>query len=94
MDLFYTALYFVFGCVIGSFLNVCIYRIPLKLDFVHGRSFCPTCHHQLSGLDMVPIFSWLLLKGRCRYCQQRISFRYPMVELITRSEERRVGKEC
>ncbi len=74
---------FVFGTIIGSFLNVLIYRIPLKLDFVKGRSFCPHCHHGLSALDLFPVFSFLFLKGKCRYCGEKISWRYPLIELLT-----------
>ena len=73
---------FVIGLCIGSFSNVLIYRVPNKIGFVKGRSFCPNCHHTLGPLDLVPLFSWLLLKGRCRYCSNKISVRYPLVELI------------
>lgn len=74
---------FLFGIIIGSFLNVLIYRIPKKLDFVKGRSFCPSCHHELSALDLFPVFSYLFLGGKCRYCKTKISLRYPLVELLT-----------
>jgi len=74
---------FIFGTIIGSFLNVLIYRIPLKLDFVKGRSFCPSCHHELSALDLFPVFSYLFLRGKCRYCKTKISLRYPLIELLT-----------
>lgn len=72
---------FILGCCIASFINVLIYRIPQKLDFVRGRSFCPKCHNTLKAYDLVPIFSWLFLKGKCRYCQEPISIRYPLIEL-------------
>jgi leader peptidase (prepilin peptidase)/N-methyltransferase len=74
---------FIFGTIIGSFLNVLIYRIPLKLDFVKGRSFCPSCHHELGALDLFPVFSYLFLRGKCRYCKTKISLRYPLIELLT-----------
>jgi len=74
---------FIFGTIIGSFLNVLIYRIPLKLDFVKGRSFCPSCHHELGALDLFPVFSYLFLGGKCRYCKTKISLRYPLIELLT-----------
>jgi len=74
---------FIFGIILGSFLNVLIYRIPLKLDFVKGRSFCPACHHSLSAWDLFPVFSYLFLKGKCRYCHEKISLRYPLIELLT-----------
>lgn len=75
--------YFIFGLVIGSYLNVAVYRIPLKISTAEGRSFCPRCHHQLSALDLVPVLSWMFLKGRCRYCHEPISPRYPLIELCT-----------
>jgi prepilin signal peptidase PulO-like enzyme (type II secretory pathway) len=71
------------GLLIGSFLNVCIYRLPAGLTIVHGHSFCPSCKHNLGPLDLVPVFSYLLLGRRCRYCQQPISPRYMRVELVT-----------
>jgi leader peptidase (prepilin peptidase)/N-methyltransferase len=83
--LFYVVWYFfvfVFGTIIFSFLNVVIYRTPLKLSFARGRSFCPKCHHTLHAVDLVPLFSWLFLGGKCRYCRTPISKRYPLVETI------------
>ncbi len=74
---------FILGTIIGSFLNVLIYRIPLKLDFVKGHSFCPHCHHDLKALDLFPVFSYLFLGGKCRYCKVKISPRYPLIELLT-----------
>jgi leader peptidase (prepilin peptidase)/N-methyltransferase len=73
---------FVFGAVIGSFLNVLVYRIPRGLDFVRGRSFCPNCEHQLRPLDLIPIVSYLALGRKCRYCHTAISPRYLIVEVI------------
>jgi leader peptidase (prepilin peptidase)/N-methyltransferase len=73
---------FVFGAVIGSFLNVLVYRVPRKLDFVRGSSFCPNCEHRLSPLDLIPILSYLALRGKCRYCRKPISPRYMLVELL------------
>ena len=75
----------IFGLITGSFLNVCIYRIPRKLSVVsgnHGRSMCTTCKHDLRWYDLVPVFSYLFLKGRCRYCRDKISPRYPIVECL------------
>jgi leader peptidase (prepilin peptidase)/N-methyltransferase len=71
---------FVFGAVIGSFLNVLVYRIPRGLDFVRGRSFCPNCEHRLGALDLIPIVSYLALGRKCRYCHKPISPRYMLVE--------------
>jgi len=77
------ALVIVGGVVLGSFLNVVIYRWPRGGSVVYPPSACVHCGHRLSPLDLVPIFSFLLLKGRCRYCKNRISLRYPLVELLT-----------
>lgn len=74
---------FLLGLVFGSFYNVCIYRIQSEESIVKGRSHCQSCQHELSFLDLVPVFSYLFLKGRCRYCHQKISLRYPMIELLT-----------
>lgn len=74
---------FIFGTIIGSFLNVLIYRIPRKLNFVTGRSMCPHCEHPLSALDLIPIVSFLTLGRKCRYCHAPISWRYPAFEILT-----------
>lgn len=74
-------LVFLYGVVIGSFLNVCIYRIPRKSFFSSRSSFCTCCKHPLRWYDLIPIFSYVFLGGRCRYCRERISPRYPLVEL-------------
>src|SRR5271165_598440 len=81
--MFEAGLAFVFGLLIGSFLNVCIYRWPLDLSVVKPRSFCPQCEAQIAWYDNVPVLSYLLLRGRCRECGKRIPYRYPMVELLT-----------
>lgn len=72
-----------FGLIFGSFLNVCIYRIPRDLSVVLPRSFCPECGHAIAAYDNIPLFSYLLLKGRCRACKKSIGWRYPVVELTT-----------
>lgn len=69
--------------MLGSFYNVCIYRISRGESVVFPSSHCPKCNHQLKPGDLIPILSYILLRGRCRYCKERISPRYPMVELIT-----------
>ncbi|MBU3942406.1 prepilin peptidase [Patescibacteria group bacterium] len=74
---------FILGLFIGSFLNCFVYRLHEKEPFVTGRSFCPKCRHNLSWLDLVPVFSFLFLKGKCRYCQKKISIQYPLAELLT-----------
>ncbi len=73
----------VFGLIVGSFLNVCIHRIPLNQSIVKPRSRCPSCGHQIRAIENVPVLSWLLLKGRCSQCKTSISIRYPLVELLT-----------
>ena len=70
------------GLVIGSFLNVVIYRLPRGLGYVRGRSFCPKCKHKINWFDNVPVISFLILKGRCRFCGRKISWRYPLIELL------------
>lgn len=73
---------FIFGITIGSFLNVCIYRIPLHQSIVTVSSHCMTCGRKLKWYDMVPVFSWLLLGGKCRSCKSKISLQYPVIELL------------
>ncbi|MEE1100388.1 MAG: prepilin peptidase [Agathobacter sp.] len=73
-------LIFTFGIVIGSFLNVCIYRIPMHETVVTERSHCMRCGYQLTWYDMIPVFSWLCLGGKCRKCKEPISPQYPIVE--------------
>ncbi len=72
-----------FGLIVGSFLNVVIYRVPRKESIVSPRSACPTCGTQISSRDNIPIVSWLLLRGKCRNCRAPISARYPLVEATT-----------
>jgi leader peptidase (prepilin peptidase) / N-methyltransferase len=76
-------LYFLIGLFIGSFLNVCIYRLPKGESILFPPSRCPDCNHRLGVIDLIPVISYLFLRGRCRYCQSSISIRYPMVELLT-----------
>lgn len=71
------------GVIIGSFLNVVIYRIPAGRTVSKGRSMCMTCGHTLAAKDLVPIFSWLSLRGKCRYCKAPISSRYIKIESFT-----------
>lgn len=73
---------FLFGSVIGSFLNVCIYRIPRRLSIVVPSSRCPLCNNHIQPRDNIPLLSYILLKGKCRFCKERISFEYPLVEFL------------
>ena len=74
---------FVLGGLIGSFLNVCVHRIPLGLSVVKPRSRCPKCENELAWYDNVPVLSWLILGAKCRNCKLPISWQYPLVEAIT-----------
>lgn len=74
---------FILGCVIGSFLNVCIYRIPKGESVVYPPSHCTNCNTKIRWYDLVPILSWGMLKGKCRGCKEKISIRYPIVEFFT-----------
>ena len=79
--IFYLIL-FVYGIVIGSFVNVLIYRLPKHEDFVKIRSHCMSCGYQLRWFDLIPIVSWVIYKGRCRNCGQKISAQYPLIEAL------------
>lgn len=77
---FIGVMYALYGLLVGSFLNVCIYRIPRRCFFAKSHSYCPHCGTPLKWYDMFPIISYLVLGGRCRSCKERISIRYPLVE--------------
>lgn len=84
VNVLFVSLVFIFGMCVGSFLNVCIYRLPSSTSIINpSRSFCPQCKSAIHFYDNIPVLSYLLLKGRCRYCNVPISLRYPMVELMT-----------
>lgn len=85
---------FVVGLALGSFINALVWRTHEKtkkkssqekasLSIMRGRSMCPQCKHQLSAIDLVPVVSWVLLKGRCKYCSKPISWQYPLIEIMT-----------
>lgn len=74
---------FIFGMCIGSFLNVCIYRLPAFKSIISPSSSCPTCGKTIKFYDNIPVLSYLILKGHCRYCKSPISLRYACVEIIT-----------
>ncbi len=79
----YLALIFLYGTVIGSFLNVCIYRLPRELSLIRPRSHCPHCQNGVAWYDNIPLWSWLTLRGRCRHCGQPIAPLYPLIELAS-----------
>lgn len=83
VNIVYAVFAFIFGSIIGSFLNVVILRTPLKQSIVTEPSHCFSCGHRLAWYDMFPIFSWLFLRGKCRYCNAKISPRYMIVEAVT-----------
>jgi len=83
MHVFWSVASFLVGAVVGSFLNVVIARVPIEESIVSPASRCPYCRRGIKSYDNIPIVSWLLLRGRCRYCGYRISPRYPFVELVT-----------
>lgn len=74
---------FIFGAIVGSFLNVCIHRMPLGESVVWPRSHCPQCKNRIEWYDNIPFISYLVLNGKCRICHKRIPLRYPLVELLT-----------
>jgi leader peptidase (prepilin peptidase) / N-methyltransferase len=83
MDIIFYPAIFIFGLIIGSFLNCVIYRLERGKSFLKGRSYCPECKHVLSPWDLVPLLSFIFLRGRCRYCKKAISWQYPLVEILT-----------
>jgi leader peptidase (prepilin peptidase) / N-methyltransferase len=83
VDLGLASMIFVLGLAFGSFLNVCIYRLPLGLSVVRPASACPKCKRAIAFYDNIPVLSWLILRGQCRNCHTRISPRYLVVEVLT-----------
>ena len=79
----YLTFFFALGACVGSFLNVVVWRIPNNMSLIRPGSHCPACKTRLAWYDNVPIFGWLMLRGKCRYCGVKISARYPLIELIT-----------
>lgn len=82
VELFCSFFVLLLGLCFGSFLNVCIYRIPLELSLSHPPSTCPKCKTRIKWHDNIPVFGWLALKGKCRACKASISIRYPVIELL------------
>jgi leader peptidase (prepilin peptidase)/N-methyltransferase len=82
-DFIFYFIFFVFGTIVGSFLNVIILRYNTGVSALHGRSFCFSCGHKLSWSELVPVLSYIFQSGRCRHCESRISSQYPLVETVT-----------
>lgn len=80
--IFFYIIIFLFGIIIGSFLNVCIYRIPNKENIVTTRSHCMSCGYRLKWFDLIPIFSYLVYGGKCRQCKHKLSVQYPLIEAL------------
>lgn len=83
MEIFLYAVIFIIGTFFGSFFTLAVYRIPRKEDILVKHSYCPSCNHKLGFFDLFPIFSYLFLGGKCRYCKQKIRPRYLILELLT-----------
>ena len=79
----YLSSVFLLGLIIGSFISAVTYRIPKKINFIKGRSFCDSCKKKLAWYDNIPLFSFLLYKGKSRCCNKKISIRYPLIELVS-----------
>lgn len=83
MNIIIYILIFIIGTLFGSFFSLAVYRIPLKEDITHKHSFCPNCNHKLGFGDLIPIFSYIFLGGKCRYCKQKIKPRYILLETLS-----------
>lgn len=83
MDFILYFFVFLIGITFGSFFTLAVYRIPLGKDITHTRSYCPNCNHKLAFIDLIPVFSYIFLGGKCRYCKKKIRARYLLLELLT-----------
>lgn len=83
MNIVFCIMIFIMGTVFGSFFTLAVYRIPLELDITHERSFCPKCNHKLNFIDLIPILSYISVKGKCRYCGEKIRIRYLLLEVFS-----------
>ena len=83
MNTFLFIIIFIIGTLFGSFYTLAVYRIPKRQDIVHTHSYCPNCNHKLGLLDLFPIFSYLFLGGKCRYCKEKIRPRYLILEVLS-----------
>ena len=83
MNIFLYIIIFIIGSLFGSFFTLAVYRIPKKQDIIHTHSYCPNCNHKLGLLDLFPIISYIALRGRCRYCKEKIRPRYIILEVLS-----------
>ena len=83
MEFFLYLIIFFIGTVFGSFFTLAVYRIPLNKNITHERSFCPECNHRLELLDLIPVWSYIFLKGKCRYCKTKVRPRYLILEIVS-----------
>ena len=83
MEVILYIIIFTIGCFFGSFFTLAVHRIPKKEDILIKRSYCPNCNHQLGFLDLFPIFSYIFLRGKCRYCKSKIRPRYFLLEIFS-----------
>lgn len=83
MEILFGIMIFIMGTVFGSFFTLAVYRIPLRLDITHERSFCPKCGHRLEFLDLIPVLSYIFLGGKCRYCKEPVRPRYLILEILS-----------
>ena len=83
MDIILYIFMLAIGVVLGSFYTLAVYRIPLKQDITHTRSYCPKCNHRLNFWDLIPVLSYIFLGGKCRYCKEKISPRYFIIEILS-----------
>lgn len=83
MEVYYLVVFFVFGLIFGSFFNVVGYRLPNKMSLISPSSHCPQCNHKLTPIELIPVFSWIFQKGRCKNCGKMIPIFYPIFELFT-----------
>ena len=83
MNIFFYTIIFIIGILFGSFCTLAIYRIPKRQDITHTHSYCPNCNHKLGFFDLIPIFSYVFLRGKCRYCHEKIRPRYLIIEIIS-----------
>ena len=81
LEIYITLNVFIIGTLFGSFFTLATYRIPRKQDIVFKRSYCPNCQHELGFFDLIPVLSYIFVGGKCKYCKQKISIRYPLFEL-------------